>query len=143
MVIQEIYAHLLVYYAIRVLINRGAEPIDLDPDRVSFIRSLPVARRQVTDQAAFPPEHLAAAITEATREIVHRLNTRRLRVNPRVIKRKMSKWPLKRAQHRNPARPQAPPADTITITGPSARNVGSDQSSAPNGVRTLTKWYWG
>src|SRR5674476_1342044 len=40
MVIQEIYAHLLVYYAIGVLINRGAEPIDLDPDRVSFIRSL-------------------------------------------------------------------------------------------------------
>jgi hypothetical protein len=55
--IQEIYAHLLVYYAIRVLINRGAEPIDLDPDRVSFIRSLRVARRQVTDQAALPPEH--------------------------------------------------------------------------------------
>jgi len=55
MVIQEIYAHLLVYYAIRVLINRGAEPIDLDPDRVSFIRSLRVARRQVTDQAAFSP----------------------------------------------------------------------------------------
>jgi len=31
----------------------------------------------------------------------------------------MSKWPLKRAHHRNPARPQAPPADTIIITGPS------------------------
>jgi IS4 transposase len=55
MVIQEIYAHLLVYYAIRVLVNRGAEPIDLDPDRVSFIRSLRVARRQVTDQAASSP----------------------------------------------------------------------------------------
>jgi hypothetical protein len=55
MVIQEIYAHLLVYYAIRALINRGAEPMDLDPDRVSFIRSLRVVRRQVTDQAAFSP----------------------------------------------------------------------------------------
>jgi hypothetical protein len=31
MVIQEIYAHLLVYYAIRGLINRAAEPMDLDP----------------------------------------------------------------------------------------------------------------
>jgi Insertion element 4 transposase N-terminal/Transposase DDE domain len=55
MVIQEIYAHLLVYYATRVLINRGAEPFDLDPDRVSFIRSLRVVRRQVTDQAASSP----------------------------------------------------------------------------------------
>src|SRR5664280_754054 len=55
MVIQEIYAHLLVYYAIGVLINGGAEPIDPGPDRVSFIGSLRVVRRQVTDQAAFSP----------------------------------------------------------------------------------------
>ena len=55
MVIQEIYAHLLVHYAIRVLINAVAEPEEPDPDRVSFIASLQVVRRQVTDQAAFPP----------------------------------------------------------------------------------------
>jgi hypothetical protein len=55
MVIQEIYAHLLVFYAIRALINQVAEPADVDPDRVSFIRSLRVIRRQVTDQAAFSP----------------------------------------------------------------------------------------
>jgi hypothetical protein len=45
MVIQEIYAHLLVYYAIRVLINGAAEPAGLDPDRISFTRSLRVIRR--------------------------------------------------------------------------------------------------
>ncbi len=55
MVIQEIYAHLLVYYAIRALINAAAEPIALDPDRVSLIASLRVVRRQVTDQVAFSP----------------------------------------------------------------------------------------
>ena len=51
--------------------------------------------------------------------MLRRLNTRRLRVNPRVIKRKMSNWPVKRAHHRDPARPSAPPRDTIVITGPS------------------------
>jgi hypothetical protein len=55
MVTQEIYAHLLVYYAIRALINGAAEPEELDPDRVSFVRSLRVVRCQVTDQAAFSP----------------------------------------------------------------------------------------
>lgn len=55
MVIQEIYAHLLLYFAIRALINRTAEREGLDPDRVSFIASLRVVRRQVTDQAAFSP----------------------------------------------------------------------------------------
>ena len=55
MVTQEIYAHLLVHFAIRSLINRAAEDEELDPDRVSFISSLRVVRRQVTDQAAFSP----------------------------------------------------------------------------------------
>ena len=55
MVVQEIYAHLLVYYAIRTLINDAAEPEGLDPDQVSFTRSLRVIRRHVTDQAAFSP----------------------------------------------------------------------------------------
>jgi hypothetical protein len=74
---------------------------------------------------------LAAAITEATSEILQRLNTRRLRVNPRVIKAKMSKWPLKRAHHRNPARPQAPPGDTIIITGPSRPESRKRQPTSP------------
>ncbi|MHB1920539.1 MAG: hypothetical protein ACYCSX_18005, partial [Acidimicrobiales bacterium] len=55
----------------------------------------------------------------ATAEMLRRLNKRRLRVNPRVIKRKMSNWAVKRAHHRSPARPKAPPRDTIVITGPS------------------------
>ena len=55
MVIQEIYAHLLVYFAITALISRAAEEAELDPDRVSFIASLRVVRRQVTDQVAFSP----------------------------------------------------------------------------------------
>ena len=55
MVVQEIHAHLLVYFAIRSLINKAAEEEGIDPDRVSCIASLRVVRRQVTDQAAFSP----------------------------------------------------------------------------------------
>ena len=66
-----------------------------------------------------PPEQMAGAIIETTAEMLGRLNRRRLRVNPRVIRRKMSKWPLKRAHHRDLARPEAPPTETIVITGPS------------------------
>jgi hypothetical protein len=52
------------------------------------------------------------AITEILAE---RLQPRRLRTNPRVIKRKMSNWAVKRPEHRNWPRPTKPPADTITI----------------------------
>jgi len=77
---------------------------------------------------------LAAAIIETTAEMLRRLNRRRLRVNPRVIKAKISKWPLKRAQHRNPDRPQAPPTDTIVITGPSRPAPRKRQTTAQAGL---------
>lgn len=52
---QWLGAHLLVHYAIRALINAAAEAEELDPDRVSFMRSIRVIRRRVTNQAAFSP----------------------------------------------------------------------------------------
>jgi len=52
---QELYGFLLVHHAIRHLIHQAATAADHDPDRISFTRSLRVARRQVTDQAAFSP----------------------------------------------------------------------------------------
>jgi Insertion element 4 transposase N-terminal/Transposase DDE domain len=55
MVRQEIWALLLTHYAIRKLMCKAADEAGLDPDRLSFIRSLRVIRRQVTDQADFSP----------------------------------------------------------------------------------------
>jgi hypothetical protein len=52
---QELYGFLLVHHAIRHLIHQAATEAGHDPDRISFTRSLRVARRQVTDQAAFSP----------------------------------------------------------------------------------------
>ena len=55
MVRQEIWALLLAHYAIRKLMCKAADEAGLDPDRLSFTRSLRVIRRQVTDQADFSP----------------------------------------------------------------------------------------
>lgn len=52
---QEVYAFLLVHYAIRELMWQAAHQAGEDPDRLSFTRSLNVIRRQVTAQAAFSP----------------------------------------------------------------------------------------
>ena len=54
---QEIWALLLTHYAIRHLMREAAEQADIDTDRLSFIRSFRAIRRQVTDQAAFSPQH--------------------------------------------------------------------------------------
>jgi hypothetical protein len=53
---QELWGLLLAHYAIRSLMTEAAESAGLDADRLSFIRSINVVRRQVTDQAAFSPQ---------------------------------------------------------------------------------------
>jgi hypothetical protein len=52
---QEIWAWLSVHYALAVLIARAAEAADLDPDRISFTRTLRLARRTATGTADIPP----------------------------------------------------------------------------------------
>jgi len=52
---QEIWGHLLVHYAIRFLMHTAATEQRLDPDRLSFTRTLRLARRQTSAQAGFSP----------------------------------------------------------------------------------------
>lgn len=55
LVAQEVWAHLLVHYALRTLLHQAALDADLDPDRLSFVRSLRVVRRHLVAHAAFSP----------------------------------------------------------------------------------------
>jgi hypothetical protein len=55
MVRQEIWGILLAHYAIRYLMQEAADTADVDPDRISFLRSLRIIRRQITGQADFSP----------------------------------------------------------------------------------------
>lgn len=51
----EIWGYLLVHYAISALIGRAATAAGLDPDRISYTRTLRLVRRSATGTAAFPP----------------------------------------------------------------------------------------
>jgi hypothetical protein len=55
MVRQEIWGILLAHYAIRTMMVEAAHDADIDPDRLSFIRSLRVIRREAEGSADFPP----------------------------------------------------------------------------------------
>jgi hypothetical protein len=57
LVAQEVWGMLLVHHAIRTLMHQAALDHQVDPDRLSFVRSLRIVRRQVTTtgQAAIPP----------------------------------------------------------------------------------------
>lgn len=55
MVLQELYGLLITHYGVRQLMTEAADQAEIDPDRLSFTRSLNVIRRQVTSQAGFSP----------------------------------------------------------------------------------------
>lgn len=55
MILQELYGFLITHYAVRRLMTQAADQADLDPDRLSFVRSLNIIRRQVVSQAGFSP----------------------------------------------------------------------------------------
>lgn len=52
---QEIWGHLCCHYAIRTLMAGTAAHAGRDPDRLSFVAALRIARRSVAGQGAFPP----------------------------------------------------------------------------------------
>ena len=101
-VIQEIYALSLGHFVIRSLMFEAAATVGLDPDRLSFTGCFQILKCRLPECDGTTPE---------LRGVVCRLavgdargadrRPRRNRINPRVIKRKMSKWKKKRPEHRH------------------------------------------
>jgi len=99
-VIQELYGLLIAHYIIRALMHEAAQQAHLDPDRLSFVGAIKVLQKAVPEFQMTAPEQLPALYQRLLRDIARkRLPPRRLRSNPRVVKRKMSNFMLKRAEH--------------------------------------------
>jgi hypothetical protein len=114
LVLQEIWGHLCCHYAIRTPMLAAAIQADVDPDRVSFVAALRITRRSLSQARGFPPPGSDHGWAHALVLICQRLNPiRRLRSSPRLIKRKMSKWHVKRARHANWPQPARPPTPII------------------------------
>lgn len=107
-VIQELYGCLLVHYAVRVLMLQAASQEEgLDVDRLSFTHALCVIKRYLPDFQRIQREDLPDLQQRMHRELRENLlPARRLRSNPRVVKRRSSKFDTKRPQHLNPPQPK-------------------------------------
>jgi len=55
LVLQEIWGHLCCHFAIRTLMWEAAGHARVDPDRVSFVTALRIARRSISAARDFPP----------------------------------------------------------------------------------------
>jgi hypothetical protein len=100
-VVQEIYALSLGHFVIRSLMVAAAATAGLDPDRLSFTGCFQILKCRLPECDGTTPGRLASRYRGLLWEMQkERTDPRRNRINPRVIKRKMSKWKKKRSVHR-------------------------------------------
>ena len=98
---QEVYAVSLAHFVVRALMVAAAAPLNLDVDRLSFLGCLHILRARLPECDSRTPERLDQWYANLLAELQEeRTEPRRNRINPRVIKRKMSKWKKKRPEHR-------------------------------------------
>jgi len=108
-VIQELYALSLSHFVIRALMFEAATAIDLDPDRLSFTGCFQILKCRLPECDHRTVASLQDWYEALQWEMQHEtIVPRRNRINPRVIKQKISKWPKKQPEHR--------PAPTLTKT---------------------------
>jgi hypothetical protein len=124
-VLQEVYGVLLAYNAVRALMAEAAACAQVDPRRLSFVHAV----RVILD--VIPILHLAAwgmlrragrtgSLRQLYRDMIQliaegRLPPRDGRINPRVVKRKMSKFAKKRPKHCHVPKPAKPFEKVVVV----------------------------
>lgn len=105
-VVQELYGLLLAHFVVRCWMLHAAQQLPLDPRQLSFVNALRVLRDNL------PLAHLSLPIALSDfllDTLAHfRLPPRSGRINPRVIKRRQSKFPRKRPAHHTLPQPTKP-----------------------------------
>jgi len=108
-VLQELYALLIAHYAVRALMHQAAQQAQVAPTRVSFVRALHLVEQALVDFALLEASTHSDLLARLFKDMVARcLPDRRNRINPRVVKRKMSNFDLKRPEHSQNQQPTKP-----------------------------------
>ena len=122
-VLQGLYGVLLAYNAVRYSMHEAALAVDIDPQRLSFIHALRVLRETAPLMRAAPDARLPTLYAGMIAHIAQgRLPLRDHRINPRVVKKKMSNpshlrtcFPKKRPEHCHPPQPQTAFEQAVVI----------------------------
>jgi Insertion element 4 transposase N-terminal/Transposase DDE domain len=116
-VIQELYALSLAHYVVRALMAEAAKKENIDVDRLSFTGCLQILQGRLPECDSSTPLGLEDWYRLLLEEMAQeRIGPRGNRVNPRVVKRKMSKWKKKRPEHRSRPPLKKTFAETVVIT---------------------------
>ncbi len=115
-VVQEFYGTLLAHNAVRALMLQAALRVDIDPRQLSFIHAVRIIRETIPLLRAAPTDQLPALLQAMLCHIgTGRLPPRDGRINPRVVKVKMSNFKKKRPEHYHVRHPQRSFADAVVM----------------------------
>ena len=114
---QEVYALSLGHFVVRALMLEAATTDNLDVDRLSFTGCLRILQARLPECDSSTPVSLEQWYRLLLQEMAHeRIEPRRNRTNPRVVKRKMSKFAKKRPEHRGRPPLKKTFAESVVIT---------------------------
>lgn len=100
-VMQELYGLLMAHDVVRRVMHEAALQAGIDPDRLSFINAVRLICDAIPEFQMVAPEQQPQLYQRLLQDIArYRLPERDTRINPRVVKRKMSNFHLKRVEHR-------------------------------------------
>jgi hypothetical protein len=140
-VIQELYGLLVAHYAVRAIMAAAAAQAEIAPTRLSFTQSVELIRLAVHDfQLIEPTDH-----PQLYQRLLHdiaacRLSQRAKRTNPRVVKRKMSKFHLKRGTPTTPSQQLTAFATSVQIQPQPAPEHQILDQSLPRDGSVDTAW---
>lgn len=96
--------------------HEAALQAEVDPDRLSFTHALEVVREAVGEFQIVAEAQVADLYKRMLHDIAaKRVPERQPRVNRRVVKQKMSKFKLKRAEHYRPPKPSRSYREAVVI----------------------------
>ncbi len=115
-VIQELYAILIAHYIVRAFMHEAALDADVNPDRLSFVGALRIVQDALIEFQLADPACHPALLTRLLHDLAReRLPERRNRINPRVVKRTVIRFPRKRPEHYHPAQPSCSFRESVAL----------------------------
>ena len=141
-VIQEVYALALGHFVTRALMFEAAATVGLDTDRLSFLGCFQILKCRLPECDSSTPGRFEQWYRGLLWEMqLERTDdeVRRNRINPRVVKRKMSKFKKKRPEHRRDSAVEenlCGDSGYASLNGIAFRRITSSGSPRPITIRT-------
>lgn len=115
-VLQELYGLLIAHYCVRKVMHDAAVQAGVDPDRLSFTKSVRLLRNAVFEFQIVAETQKPVLYQALLKDIARaRLPKRANRSNPRVVKRKMSGFDKKRDNHLRWPQPTKPFSKAVVL----------------------------